>query len=115
MAKNTRVFVVSPYRGDVEKNRRYAFLCVRDCIQRGESPFAGHLFYTLFLDDNVASDRAAGMSAGQDWLLKSDVVAAYMDLGASSGMIEDMAFAKKHKIRVEERNLSRIILERLGK
>lgn len=113
MSKNTRVVIVSPFRGDEMKNRRYLIACMRDCIQRGESPFAGHLIYPLVLDDNLPSEREAGMAAGRDWLEKADVVAVYMDFGYSEGMRADVAHANKHKIKVEERNLSRMVLEKI--
>ena len=37
------VVVESPYAGDVETNVRYARAAIRDCLMRGEAPFASHL------------------------------------------------------------------------
>lgn len=40
-----RVIVESPYAGDVIRNVEYARAAMRDCLQRGEAPFASHLLY----------------------------------------------------------------------
>lgn len=112
--KNARVIIVSPWRGDEGRNKKYVIACLRDSLKRGESPFAGHFFYTHFLDDSQPEDRASGMSAGRDWMLKADIVAIYTDLGMSEGMIEDKAFAFAHKIKTEERNLAKSLLISLG-
>lgn len=111
MSKNARIFVASPFRWDEQRNRKYAVACMMDCLRRGESPFAPHLLYPIFLDDNHPEDRARGIQAGLDWMLKADIVAFYIDLGMSEGMREEMKFAKEHKIKFEERNLARHILE----
>ena len=48
------VYLESPYAGDIEKNIKYARLCMKDSIDRGEYPFASHLLYTQesILDDD---------------------------------------------------------------
>lgn len=106
-----RVFVVSPYRGNIFqrwRNRRYARECLRDCLHRGESPFAGHLLYTQkgVLRDYVPLERGWGMAAARDWMMKADLVAVYTDLGISPGMWEDEAFAFKCQIPFERRTLT---------
>ena len=37
------VYLESPYAGDVEKNIKYAILCMKDSLDRGEYPFASHM------------------------------------------------------------------------
>jgi hypothetical protein len=44
--------------GDLRRNIRYAQLCVLDCLQRGEAPFASHLLYTQVLDDGILRPSA---------------------------------------------------------
>ena len=53
MQKMTRVIVESPYAGDIEKNMRYLRACIRDCLLRGETPYASHALYT---QDGVLRD-----------------------------------------------------------
>ena len=82
------VIVESPYKGDLEGNIRYARLCVKDSIMRGESPFASHLLYTQdeILDDTIESERELGINAGLAWGSVADYVVFYVDLGMSEGM-----------------------------
>jgi hypothetical protein len=82
------VFIESPYAGDVERNLRYARAAMRDCLTRGEAPFASHCLYTQpgVLDDNVISERALGIGAGQAWGDKADATVVYDDMGVSPGM-----------------------------
>lgn len=100
-----RVIVVSPYRGDVELNKRYLVECLRDCIRRRESPFAGHLFYTQFLNDEDPVQRDAGMACGREWMKSAELVAVYTDIGVSSGMHGDMDYAISYMIPIEKREL----------
>lgn len=68
-----RVYVESPYGSNdpeiIKRNIMYARACVRDCILRGEAPFASHLLYTQdgVLRDEVPDERALGMEAGFVW------------------------------------------------
>lgn len=81
------VVIESPYAGDVERNVRYARACLKDSLQRGEAPFAGHLLYTQVLDDTVPEQRELGMAAHLDVARSADTrVAIYCDLGVSPGM-----------------------------
>jgi hypothetical protein len=105
MKPGPRVFVVSPYSGDVEANVEYAIACVRDCFVRGEVPFAGHLLYPQCLDDEDPLEREQGMHAGIVWMGVVDRVVVYTDRGFSPGMLHDITEAsKKHRI-VEFRRL----------
>lgn len=36
-----RVIVESPFKGNEEANIKYAFECMRDCLQRGEALWTG--------------------------------------------------------------------------
>ena len=61
-----RVILESPFAGDIERNIKYARLCVRDSLLRGESPIASHLLYTQegILNDEIESERMHGINAG---------------------------------------------------
>lgn len=82
------VIIESPYAGNTVKNTEYARLAAKDCVKRGESPFASHLFYTQFLDDNNQTERKLGIDAGFAWWKHADLIAFYIDLGWSTGMKE---------------------------
>lgn len=105
------VIVESPFDADtvelVERNARYARACVRDCILRGEAPFASHLLYTQvgILNDDIPEERKLGMDVGFAWGLKADVSAVYVDLGISEGMRDGITVAEESGRPVELRRL----------
>ena len=101
------VVIESRYAGDVEGNVAYAKRCVVDSLQRGESPYASHLFFTLpgLLDDRLPIERMAGINAGFAWGAKADLVAVYIDRGISSGMKQGIERAYAAGQRVEFRSL----------
>lgn len=98
------VIIESPYKGktleDLERNKRYLRSCIRDCINRAESPYASHRMLTDALDDDDPAERSLGIEAGLAWrhaqqpVFEKGVLVQYVavqhifytDLGWSSGM-----------------------------
>ena len=82
------VIVESPYAGDVDRNLRYLRACLRDCLLRGEAPFASHGLYAQpgVLDDSIAAEREHGIVAGFAWRAVASASVFYLDLGWSGGM-----------------------------
>ena len=80
------VIVESPFAGDRERNHRYLKAAMRDCVDRGEAPFASHMLYTQFLDDDVPDERTAGIESGLAWGRHAEKTVVYDDLGISRGM-----------------------------
>lgn len=93
----TPVILETPYAGDVERNVRFARACMRDCLLRGEAPFASHLLYTQagVLNDDVPSERQHGIEAGFAWRERSSYTVVYTNLGISRGMEYGIAHAKE--------------------
>lgn len=93
-----RVIIESPFAGkgdtpearkiDEERNLRYLRACMRDCLKRGESPYASHALYTQpgVLDDNDPEERKLGIEAGFVWRGAAGATVIYTDLGISRGM-----------------------------
>jgi len=83
-----RVIIESPYAGDVKENLRYLRACMRDCIMRGESPYASHALLTQVgvLDDNVPKERGLGIEAGFAWRQAAGKTVVYTGRGTSGGM-----------------------------
>jgi hypothetical protein len=106
------VIVESPYAGNVKRNEAYARLCLRDCLRRGEAPFASHLLYTQprVLDDTVSEERALGINAGLEWGRVAAKSVVYTDLGISSGMEYGIERAKKEGRPVEYRKLPKDVV-----
>lgn len=114
-----RVIVESPFRTtDIEvaghsitieetDNVAYARACMRDCLRRGESPYASHLLYTQpgVLDDSVPEERAQGIEAGLVWKQSADASIVYYDRGITKGMILGIQLSAKIGQPVEYRQL----------
>jgi hypothetical protein len=100
-----RVILESPYRGDVAQNVAYAQDAAIDCLRRGESPFASHLYFTHFLRDDVPEERALGIAAGLAWRHGAEYAVFYVDLGWSSGMIDALGLYRHEGLPCEKRSL----------
>ena len=101
------VYLESPYAGDVEKNIKYARLCMKDSLDRGEYPFASHLLYTQenILNDNDPVERTFGIVAGFAFAKLCCKTVIYADLGISNGMMLGIEDAIKNKRTIEVRYL----------
>jgi hypothetical protein len=99
------VVIESPYAGDVEENTKYLHECCQDCLQRGESPYASHGFFTHFLDDNNPYERALGIDAGLAWSARADLIVIYTDLGYSDGMKKAIIAHQKAGRDIEYRKI----------
>ena len=85
-------------RRNTEANVEYAIECCKDSVARGEAPFASHLLYPQFLDDNDPEQRKIGLTCERAWIEaavsngKQLLVAIYVDRGISDGMQETLEF-----------------------
>src|SRR5215467_8128747 len=99
-----RVILESPYSGPdletIERNKRYARACIRDCLKRGEAAIASHLLYTQpgVLRDSEPEERKLGMEAGWAWFVVAQACVVYTDLGISKGMQDGIDYAKGLKV-----------------
>jgi hypothetical protein len=99
------VIIESPFAGkgdtaeerarNTERNKRYLQRCVRDCILRGESPYASHRMLTAALDDMNPEERKLGIDAGFAWREKAAKTVVYTDHGISGGMKLGIEHAEK--------------------
>lgn len=107
MKKVRKVIIESPYAGDIEKNLRYVRACMRDCLLRGEAPFASHALYTQdgVLRDEVPEERMHGITAGFAWRETAEATVVYTDLGTSKGMEYGIAHATELGHPIEYRQL----------
>lgn len=82
------VIVETPYAGDVPLHLRYLRACMRDCLLRGEAPFASHHQYTApgVLRDEIPQERQQGIRAGFAWRALARLTVFYVDYGWSMGM-----------------------------
>jgi len=99
------VIVESPFAGDTEENVNYARAALKDCLLRGEIPFASHLLYTQVLDDKLADERLLGISAGLEMGDRMDMTVVYDDMGISDGMAQGIWDARMKGRPVEYRSI----------
>lgn len=103
------VIVESPFRADNEadfhRNLTYLDLCLRDSILRSESPYASHKLIPGALDDVDPAERDLGIKCGYAWWRAASLIAYYVDLGWSNGMIQSFRHSKTYNIRVTMRSL----------
>lgn len=96
-----RVIVESPYAAPtlegIARNVDYLRACLRDCLLRGEAPFASHAIYTQpgVLRDEVPAERDHGIEAGFVWRSAAEATVVYTDRGTSRGMEYGIKAAKE--------------------
>lgn len=95
------VFICSAFAGDTEKNirraQRYSYFAVsRNCI-----PFAPHLLFPQFLDDEDKSQRELGLFFGMVFLAKCKEIWVFKVCNKiSDGMAVEIEKAKQRKIPI---------------
>lgn len=94
-----RVYVCSPYRGDVENNIRRAKEAARLIALKGYFPVVPHIYLTQFLDDSKEDERNLGLSLGID-LLENCVALCQVGDHISSGMSAEIERAKQLNIPI---------------
>lgn len=105
------VVVESRFAGETPKdlliNKKFTLACMRDCIKRGEAPYASHVIYahSYIVDDFIAQERALGIYAGFLWGNFASKTVVYTDLGISSGMKEGIIHAHNMNRPIEYREL----------
>lgn len=94
-----KIFVCSPYRGNVEKNTKRAVFAARVICSCGHIPVVPHLYFPQFLDDKDQFERIRGIEYGielmkecdQLWLLGPEI---------TKGMEYELEVAKEIRIPV---------------
>lgn len=90
---NNLLYVCSPYRGEIRRNKEYARELTRAAINSGFAPVAVHLYLTEVLDDNKPQERSRGMAAGQDIMKQCSYILIGTRYGFSEGMKEEITLA----------------------
>lgn len=91
----------------VEENIKYARLCIRDSLSRGEAPIASHLLYTQewVLDDLIPHERKWWIDAWLVWKEVADKQVFYIDYWMTRWMLYAEQYWKEHDIEIEYRFL----------
>lgn len=90
-----KIYVVSPYAGDVERNVANAIAYCKYVMKKGYMPLASHLYFTQMTNDDIPEERRAGLDMGLELLSMCDEVWVFYENRISSGMAGEIARAKE--------------------
>lgn len=97
-----KVFICSPYRGDIKKNlelaKKYCYWADLDW----KIPIAPHVYFTTFLSEDFLG-RAHGMRYGKELMKICSEVRVYGD-EVTEGMLEEISEARKLGIPITIHN-----------
>lgn len=108
-----RIYVISPFAGDNgaerEINVQRARMICREIVLAGHTPFAPHLFFPQFLNDQEPEERRRGIEAGQEIMMHGKFERAWYypkrgrgpEIIITGGMQSDMDAARSAGIKVE--------------
>ena len=90
-----KVYVCSPYRGNIEKNIQNAKNYCREIILDGDLPICPHIYFTQFLDDNKDDERNLAFEINKELIKNCDLINIYIRDGyISEGMKQEIALAE---------------------
>ena len=92
-----KIFICSPFRGDVEGNSEKAAGYCRRAYEEGHLPIAPHLLFPQFLNEDSLKERADGISMGMELLLDCDEIWVFGE--STEGMEQEIRFAVEHGIQ----------------
>ena len=89
------VILESPYAGQILRNTTYMRRCLRDSLDRGESPIAFHGLYTQpnVLNNFIEEERKRAIQAASAWYSQAHKIVVYVDYDISAGMLAGIALA----------------------
>ena len=93
------VYVCSPYAGDTVRNIQAAQRYCRFAVSQGCIPFAAHLFFPQFLDDEKPDERKLGMALGNILMDRCQEVWFFGD-HFSEGMTMELDRAQRKGYRI---------------
>ncbi len=93
--ENKLCYICSPYKGDTERNAKYAAALTRAAIMKGYTPITPHLYITQALDDRNPQERALGMEAGLHLLEPCEAIMIGGLYGISEGMRREIEVAHR--------------------
>ena len=99
--KNMRkVYICSPYRDDPKKNIENAIRYCRMAEIYGKLPIAPHVYFTRVFPDETPRARQIGTLWGRDLMQYCREIWIFCN-ELTEGMIEEIAYAKKLKLRMK--------------
>lgn len=94
-----KVFICSPYRGDIKTNTRRAKWVARIVVGCGYLPIVPHLYFPTFLDEFDEHERIEGIKLGIELMKGVDEIWVVGTI-ITAGMAFELNVAKKYCIPV---------------
>ena len=86
-----KVFICSPFRGDMEGNAGKAAAYCRMACEQGFLPVAPHLLFPQFLNEGIEEERRIDIAMGMELLALCDEMWVFGE--ATEGMAAEIAYA----------------------
>lgn len=99
MKPRERVYICSPYSGNIQSNEVKARLYCRLAYDKGYMPIAPHLYFPQFLDDSNKTERKAGTQFALELLTQTKELWVF-GIKISKGMQGEIDWAKELKILI---------------
>ena len=93
------VYICSPFSGKVKKNKRKARKYCRFALEQHTIPFAPHLLFPQFMDDDNPEERQTAMFMNMVMLGKCEQLWVFGE-NYSNGMKEEIRKAKERKKKI---------------
>ena len=93
------VYICSPFSGKVKRNKRKARKYCRFALEQHTIPFAPHLLFPQFMDDNNSEERQIAMFMNMVMLGKCEQLWVFGE-NYSNGMKEEIRKAKERRKKI---------------
>ena len=93
------VYICSPFSGKVKRNKRKARKYCRFALEQHTIPFAPHLLFPQFMDDNNPEERQTAMFMNMVMLGKCEQLWVFGE-NYSKGMKEEIQKAKERRKKI---------------
>ena len=93
------VYICSPFSGKVKRNKRKARKYCRFALEQHTIPFAPHLLFPQFMNDNNPKERQTAMFMNMVMLGKCEQLWVFGE-NYSNGMKEEIRKAKERKKKI---------------
>jgi len=94
-----KIFICSPFRGNIEENTKAAQFFAKVIIGTGRIPIAPHLYFPQFLDEDNPNERMNGIEMGLELMDVCDEVYV-LGFNITEGMRFELNHAREKRIPV---------------
>ena len=93
------VYICSPFSGKVRKNKKKARKYCRFALEQHTIPFAPHLLFPQFMDDNSSEERQLAMFMNMIMLGHCEEIWVFGDR-ISAGMKQEIRKAERKRMKI---------------